>query len=806
MSHKADPFSTRLHYRIDAILLVLTVIVIALIVLGSLHGQSMDRPGAVTLTDGATTSQGANGAAPASQNDLSVSRAFVPERRNDFDPALLDPHQRTSGGSVRAVMADAAIAPVTAVADITASTLDSHPSTFPVAGVSGLQLGAASLLSEGGAIDIATVLTEDAAARAAKARAQISPGNAGTIQPNDNDPATVGSKATVEAAVSAAGSTNSLGATSSGSSSASSLLPSDPSLITRPSSLPFTAPANSAIQSGTPFAAANSSFVTSPSPVAPEFNGGGSLSSASTSTASAAEALNSLTMDPPVTEPDAILADQTWVGGGTGNNTGWTTGTNWSGGAVPGSTSTTTNTDIATIPATGTNPALGISGTATQYLGALDFTSTANRAIGSSGTTGGSLTMQLNGATVNGVANTIIRASNTGNLTLQANNGQGTPNTLSLALGNTTNNIINIDSSGGVNIGVAITGSGKNLTLNGGSTGILTFSGSAANTYSGTTTVNVGELDLNKTAAIDAIAGSLVVGDGTGSANTATVKLLAANQINNASNVTVNGDGLLSIGANSDTVGAVILDGGSISGTGGTLTGSGYDFRSGSASAILGGSGITLTKSTGGMVTLSGANTYTGTTTVSAGSLFINGDQSSATGAVSVSNTGTLLGGTGTIGGAVTINAGANITGATNGTVGTLTMASAAFSGVSLSLATFVVDIIGAASDTLNITGLLDLSGLFDALVFNGTPDGVTAYLLATYGSISGTFDSFVAFAGYEYIYGTNSLVLSPLTPVPEPGTWAAGILTVAFLIWALRSVRERRVWLARVRALVRAS
>lgn len=187
-------------------------------------------------------------------------------------------------------------------------------------------------------------------------------------------------------------------------------------------------------------------------------------------------------------------ANQTWSGGGTGNNTAWTTVGNWVGGAVPGSAATTTNTDIATIPATGTNPAIGISGT-TFFLGAINFTSTANRAIGASGTTGASFTLTLNGATVNGVANTILRTSDAGTLTLQANNGQSTPNTLSLALGNATNNIISIDSTGGVTIPVVIkNGTGSNLTLAGTGTGALTLSG--ANTYTGTTTINAGTLTL----------------------------------------------------------------------------------------------------------------------------------------------------------------------------------------------------------------------------------------------------------------------------------------------------------------------
>ncbi|MCX7010142.1 MAG: autotransporter-associated beta strand repeat-containing protein, partial [Kiritimatiellaeota bacterium] len=54
---------------------------------------------------------------------------------------------------------------------------------------------------------------------------------------------------------------------------------------------------------------------------------------------------------------------------------------------------------------------------------------------------------------------------------------------------------------------------------------------------------------------------------------------------------------------------------------------------------------------------LSGANTYDGATTVSSGTLLVNGDQSSANGTVSVAS-GATLGGSGTIGGNITISSG----------------------------------------------------------------------------------------------------------------------------------------------------
>jgi autotransporter-associated beta strand protein len=63
-----------------------------------------------------------------------------------------------------------------------------------------------------------------------------------------------------------------------------------------------------------------------------------------------------------------------------------------------------------------------------------------------------------------------------------------------------------------------------------------------------------------------------------------------------------------------------------------------------------------VTKSGSGSMTFAGVGNYTGATTVTGGKLFINGNQTGASGAVSVSG-GATLGGTGTIGGDVTIAA-----------------------------------------------------------------------------------------------------------------------------------------------------
>ena len=75
-----------------------------------------------------------------------------------------------------------------------------------------------------------------------------------------------------------------------------------------------------------------------------------------------------------------------------------------------------------------------------------------------------------------------------------------------------------------------------------------------------------------------------------------------------------------------------------------------------------------------GTTILTGTNSYGGATTVSAGALFVNGDQSGATGATNVAG-GATLGGTGTIGGNVSVaNGGTLAPGGVSGGIGTLTI------------------------------------------------------------------------------------------------------------------------------------
>lgn len=185
-----------------------------------------------------------------------------------------------------------------------------------------------------------------------------------------------------------------------------------------------------------------------------------------------------------------------------------------------------------------------------------------------------------------------------------------------------------------------------------------------------------------------------------------------------------------------------------------------------------------LTKTGGGLLTLSGASNYRGPTLVQAGGLRITGDLTAATGAVTVSS-GASLGGTGIIGGAVTVNGGTLAPGIT---LGTLT----ASQNVTLSGgSTFAVDLndsLFPTSDRLVVQGSLNLSGVNLVASATGAATG-EAYIIATWGgNLTGTFSSVSLPPGYTVNYAYNNGVHSRNIAIVsgEPGgsafdSWIGG-------------------------------
>lgn len=118
----------------------------------------------------------------------------------------------------------------------------------------------------------------------------------------------------------------------------------------------------------------------------------------------------------------------------------------------------------------------------------------------------------------------------------------------------------------GVDAGkLAITGAigqaaaGSNLTKVG--NGVLEFAGDSANTYSGTTIVRAGTLNLNKLAGQNAMAGPFTVGDDGGGANADKLVALQANQWPTSAVVSVASSGQLDLsGASQGFVGSTALN------------------------------------------------------------------------------------------------------------------------------------------------------------------------------------------------------------------------------------------------------
>ncbi|CAM2949203.1 autotransporter-associated beta strand repeat-containing protein [Rariglobus hedericola] len=253
--------------------------------------------------------------------------------------------------------------------------------------------------------------------------------------------------------------------------------------------------------------------------------------------------------------------------------------------------------------------------------------------------------------------------------------------------------------------------------------GTLGLFGTVANTYTGNTVINAGTLQPRANGALPT-GTTVIIGTGT---NVATLDVRVSQTI---AGLTTGGTGAATV-TNNQTNGTTTL---TVSSTSTDSTFSGV-IKDGDATKF-----IALTKSGSSTFTLTGANTYSGATTVNAGTL--------ATG-----STGTFGGGN------VSVAAGAALTFGNNASIG------------DLKALTFA----STSSIALNFTGAETVGSVFNS---------VTATFLA-----DGTYDAtgLNNFFGVSAFSGTGSLTVSA---IPEPATVAmlAGLAGLG-----LAATRRRR-------------
>ena len=429
--------------------------------------------------------------------------------------------------------------------------------------------------------------------------------------------------------------------------------------------------------------------------------------------------------------------DTSTATGGTGT---WTTGTQqWRNGSGTGTlqawTDTAGTTDTADFAGTAGTVTLGAN------LGALGLV------FDTTGYTLATSAFTLNLGT-GGITNNAAAATITGKLNLvgaQSWTNAGTTLTVSAA---TNNNgfLLTLAGSGAHAISGVISGTGD-LTKT--DAGTATLSGT--NSYTGATTVSAGTLSANTLAnggsnssigASSNAAGNLILNGGTLQYTGAAVSTNRLFSLQTSSTVDASGSGAL----NFTNTGALGFNGG-VTAKILTLTGTNADANT--LAAVIGNNtaATAVTKSGAGLWVLSGNNTYTGATTVNAGTL--------RAGVATVTGTSGAFG----VGSAVTI---ANTAGAVlslNGFNQTITtLAGGGTTGGEVSL--------GSATLTLTSTTIQAFAGLISGtggLVVNRTVSGGNAQTLSGPNNYSGgtAINNGILLANSNSALGTGAVTIS---------------------------------------------
>jgi autotransporter-associated beta strand protein len=312
------------------------------------------------------------------------------------------------------------------------------------------------------------------------------------------------------------------------------------------------------------------------------------------------------------------------------------------------------------------------------------------------------------------------------------------------------------------------------LTLNGGSTGILTLSNDT-NDFTGATTITSGYLAISNSALATSTSVSMAASTRLFIGVNGTTKI---NNLSGTSTSEIRSDFTITGTSGSRALEITQTTDGTFAGT----------FTEGSSRPI------SLTKKGSSTLTLSNSTlSYTGATTVDAGKLVING----ATASTATVNTGGTLGGTGTVG-ALTVKGGGTL--APGNSPGILNSGNLTLEGGSTLAIELNGTALGTQYDQVNVTGTVSLAGLL-ALTAGFTPTNGEIFFIiknnlsdAVAGTFSGLADGSSVFAGlqeFKISYFANAEGIPSFTggndvalmAVPEPAAAMLGGLGLLMLL-----------------------
>jgi len=427
------------------------------------------------------------------------------------------------------------------------------------------------------------------------------------------------------------------------------------------------------------------------------------------------------------------------------------------GGGLISATPGTSSTVAGVISGTGLVTIGGGSGVGAGTGGTVTFSGVNTYSGGTSINAGSTLQVSADsGLGSSGTSVALGDATTTGTLSWQ--NSAELSTTRSFVLGgtgttSTGGGVIMTNSAGSVTISGVLSGPGS-LTSAGNGNLILT----SANSYTGGTVVTGGSmLSINSDAALGTQPTTTTVTAGPVTLNNGTLQFNAA--FSSARYVTLgSGGGTFDTDGNSNTLTGLI------SGTG------------------------SLTKVGTGILVLTGQNTYTGGTTVSAGSLQIGNTTTttaSLVGPVTVLSGGTF-GGNGTITGDIDANSnsggGTIYSGVVNGSGGLKTTGNLNLSSTS----TLTVQMQPSGASTLSVGGAANLAGTL-SVAYSGGFYKPGTYTLLTASSLSGSFSTVsvgvpsVGISGQMVEEGNQiDLVLTQLATLPDHPTLFTAITSAA--------------------------